>query len=84
MTRSIPGQDLLDIFPGLSVRREVPVHQNGRLACIIGSQGPGKISVEAAEQVFEVPSSSGEILLRIEGIGNAVAGGCLRHKLHEP
>jgi hypothetical protein len=74
----------MDILPGLSVRRDAPVHQNGGLAGIIGSQDLGEISAEAAKQVSEVPNASGEILLRIEGVGNAVAGGCLRHKLHKP
>lgn len=84
MTSSVPGQDHSDILPGLSVRRDAPVHQNRSLAGIIGSQGPGEISAEQVEQVSEVSNTSGKIRLGIEGIGNAVAEGCLRHKLHKP
>ncbi len=78
----VPCQHLSNIVPGLSVRRDAPVPQNGVLAGIIGSQDFGEISIEEPEQVAKVSNASGEILMRIEGVGNTVAGGSLRHKLH--
>lgn len=57
---------------------------NRVFACVIGSQGQPDVSVEPIQEVPQVLSPTGDVVVRVVEITHAVADGGFRNQLHEP
>ena len=68
----------------LGVGRNAPVPLHGALAGVVGGERPDEVAVEHPEEVGEVGRAAADVLVRVEGVPDAVAPRGAGHQLHQP
>src|SRR5688572_26817434 len=79
------GEDgyALDVTTGLAVGRHALVLVDRALAGVVAGRSEGQVAVEPLQQPGQILDATGNVLARVESIGDAEAARCRRHQLHQ-
>src|SRR5687768_10237023 len=76
-------EDLLDMLPRLSIRRDAAVTLHRTRPGVVGGERQLDVSAELLEKGVQIPGPGVQVLERIEGVFDAQLPGRRRHELHE-